>query len=651
MGSVPAGVPSKILRGSPRGGAAARPEAVGPEVAAAARERRLNGWAAAIVGALLASFVLLATTAARDKSATYDEALHLVGGYVHRYEHDYRINPEDPPLFGMVAALPLARGAMVLDKQDPSYATAVTDVRYQWKFAEDTLFRTGNDAIHLLGTARLSFVSVGMALGALVALWAWMLGGRWAGVGAAAFFCLDPNFLAHSSIVKNDVLLSTVLTALSIVVWRLGVRGRWYWIVALALLCGAAINAKFSGILAAPIVGVALLVRALLPQAWTVLGFELRTRLARVAALVPIGLLAMVTAWAVTWAAYGFRFSATADGQSLNTAQVVELGRMREWRAAHNGEREPTPAELSLMPMSLPMRVIGLIESNRLLPQGWTFGFLYTYSTTLIRSSFLLGNFSTVGFRWFFPLAMLFKTPVASIVALVGALVLAIIYMAGGGRRPAPAEPEAADLRGGAWAAIAWGTAPAIYMASALATNLNLGLRHVLPVYPFLFVAIGVAAAAAVRHWPRWGAIAVGVLWLGLAAETIGAYPDYLAFFNVACGGSRGGIRLLSDSNLDWGQDMPAVAEWQKDHPDVQLYLCYFGRADPEYYGLRCMMVPDTLESGRVRYPLPGVLAISATALQGTYTGGKLAEAVGLKDPPREPIAVLHGTIYLYDVK
>jgi dolichyl-phosphate-mannose-protein mannosyltransferase len=604
----------------------------------------MDGWAIGIIAALLTVFALLAVTSKSNESYTYDETLHLVGGYVHHFKQDYRINPEDPPLFGALAALPLARGAITLDTRDPNYPAALTNVRTQWPFCQDMLFSWGNDATHLLGISRLAFVAVGMSLGAMIATWAWKLGGRWAAIAATVLFAFDPNFLAHSGLVKNDVMLALVLTSLCFVIWRIGIRARWYWLAAMMVLCGMALTVKFSGVLAAPILVVALVVRALYDRPWIVLGHELQTRRARLTSLLPIGLVTVLVAWGVVWAVYGFRFSATADGKPLDTALIRRLFQSNYWCATHK-QQLPTDAQRDSVQLTAPMRLADDLQFYRLMPEGWVFGFRYTYVTTLLRSSFLRGKVSLIGFRWYFPLAMLFKTPIATLVAAFATAIGAVIWAIGleyGGWRASGRRA----MRGGFWAALNLGLAPVLYMGSALTTNLNLGLRHVLPIYPFIFIAVGIALAALLRYWPMYATVLGALLALGLIVESTAIYPDYLTFFNVAVGGNRGGIRLLSDSNLDWGQDLVAVAQWEKDHPDIPVYLCYFGTADPAYYGIRFIFVPDNL-SEPVTFSEPGVLAISATNLQGTYSNGQLAKMLGLHHPPRD---VLHGSIYLYDV-
>jgi hypothetical protein len=176
-----------------------------------------------------------------------------------------------------------------------------------------------------------------------------------------------------------------------------------------------------------------------------------------------------------------------------------------------------------------------------------------------------------------------------------------------------------------------------VYGASAMSSNLNLGIRHLLPIMPFIYILLGSCAATLHRHGPKLFTIASVILGLALAIETCAAFPDYIPFFNFAVGGNRAGLKLLADSNLDWGQDLPAVAEWQSKHPETPLYLIYFGRVSPEVYDIKYAADLDH----------PCMLGISATTMQGIYLepGKKQTFQPLWNVPPRE---VLGGTIYLY---
>jgi hypothetical protein len=189
-----------------------------------------------------------------------------------------------------------------------------------------------------------------------------------------------------------------------------------------------------------------------------------------------------------------------------------------------------------------------------------------------------------------------------------------------------------------------------LYGYLAITTKFNLGLRHILPLYPFVFVLIGLAISQVWRFWDKKVRVIIVLLATGLMIESTAAFPDYLSFFNAPSGGKRGGIRLLGDSNLDWGQDLKLLAQWRRENPDEPFYLCYFGMADPAYYGIDYINLPGGYRYGPPpQFPAaPGVIAISATHLQGIHLDPALRNYYAPLRRAR-PLEVLGGSIYLFN--
>jgi hypothetical protein len=182
-----------------------------------------------------------------------------------------------------------------------------------------------------------------------------------------------------------------------------------------------------------------------------------------------------------------------------------------------------------------------------------------------------------------------------------------------------------------------------VYALLTLTRGINIGHRHLLPLYPFLFVLAARAAAWAAGRW-REGArrpgAAVALLAAWYVAGTLHVHPHYLAYFNEAAGGPRNGYRLLVDASLDWGQDLIHLREWAERHGTPALKLSYFGTADPEYYRVPAQTLPGYMRpvpGKTVREVRPGdVLAVSATNLQGVYIEKEalpLMERLRLRQP------------------
>jgi hypothetical protein len=549
--------------------------------------------AALACAALLALHAALAWTAVGTKSPTFDEPKHTLAASIALAQRDFRIDYDNPPLWKYWAALPNAAAPAHLDTNDPRWRALTSNLLLQWPLTMQTLYRDShNDPDRLIGRSRFMMLLLSVALGALIARWAFELGGAVASVAAAFLFALDPNFLAHGPLVKNDVAVAGLLLALAHTAWRSGPRIRWRSALAIGLLCGAGCTVKLSGVVL-PCVAILLISSRArpLPAAATALAG---------AAVVTVGCI---------WAVYGFRF-----GVSPDPAVSIDV-------------RRTAAADL----LSPPVRAVVWALDHRLLPEPWLAGFLFAHTGTAQRPAYLLGGFSETPWTAYLPLVAWFKTPVATLAAFVAAAIAAAVWW----RR----------VERGAFACLA--IPPLAYALFALTTPAASGVRHLLPIYPFLFIGCGIAASRAWRARScRW---AIGGLAAALALETLTVFPDYIAFFNAAAGGERAGVRLLGDSNLDWGQDLPLLSAWQHEHPGVPLSLAYFGTADPAHYGIRYSNLPGGYALGPPPQPVgPGVVAISATNLQGGRFPNGGDPYVSFRS--RSPIAVLGGSIYLYSV-
>lgn len=610
--------------------------------------------------ALLLAFVTLSYSASRSKSPTFDEPMHLVGAWVHRHVGDFRINMEDPPLWHYVAALPLGRTAIGFDPEEPSWQAMIGNYYRQWAYSHAKLYADrAVDAHALFNRSRAMMLLFGLATGIAVAVVAWRLAGPLAAIVATALFAFDPTFLAHAPLVKNDVAITLFFLLLATLTWRVCLVARWLNLTLLALTCGAAVSTKFSGVLVAPMLAVAFALRALLDEGWTVLGAELRTRGGRLLGAAGILLFCGLAGYVSIWAAYGFRYRAVVGSDApLNFANLtVEVARFK--LMGRNGGVEPTLEELLAYPRDLTTDAVHVLNDHRLLPEGWLAGFLYTHGHNQSRSSYFLGEVRLLGTPAYFPVALAVKSPAASVLAM-------LLGLAGGAvllRKRRPRAP-AVDI-----AILAFAAPACVYLAFALSANLNLGVRHILPLLPTLFILVGVVASQLSTSWKK---LAIpGVLLLATSIESLAAWPNYLAFFNAPAGGERGGLWLLGDSNLDWGQDLPALADWQRQNPGVRLWLAYFGQADPARYGVRYINVPTGdngpdqprgIDFGGYPYAPPGapfderkdwgMLAISATQLQGIYLTDDPYRRLrnGLRSGAVTRFEVLNGSIYLFPV-
>ena len=593
-----------------------------------------------ICALLLALFLALSWTSVQSKSPTFDETLHAATGWSHRHLHDYRANPEDPPLWKRFAVLPHPSDALHINPADPHWTSIPSTHESQWPFSRDLLYRTpGRDGLAFIQRSRAVMLIPALLLGILLAIWARQLAGPAAAIIAATLFALDPNFIAHAPLVKNDVAFTASLFAAVYFTWLVGRRATTPRILALIATLCLAIGTKFSALLLAPIVTLLLLLRAMDRHEWSFPGRFLTTRRAKLLAALSLWLLVAVSSYAFIWGMYGNRFSASADpSERLNFDELLTMSRSVETigqRTEGAPQWEP----------SLATRALLFLNDRHLLPEPFVYGLLYTRASSIARPAYLLGETQSRGWAWYFPFAMLVKTPLATIAAAILAIAVFLLLR----RRPATSTTTPSLTT---WTRLCILIPLLIYGLAAINTRLNLGLRHVLPLYPFLYLAIAITLSKLFELQPRRAILILSPLALLLLIETLIAFPHYIAFFN-APSAAAGRLHLLSDSNLDWGQDLPLLAQWQRNHPDRPLYLLYFGTADPAAYGIRYTPLPGmTLAPDDATFPdQPGVLAISATHLQGTYLdAGPLHRTYKDWIKGKKPLAILGHSIYLYEV-
>jgi hypothetical protein len=534
-------------------------------------------WLSLLAG--VAIYLGLTLHCAFTHTTTYDEASHLPAGYTYLTTGDFRLNPEHPPLAKMVAAAPLLLISPVVHLDDRAW----TEAR-QWQFGRRFLYRW-NDARRVLRLGRSAVAVLGFALVVAVFFVARSRYGAGAGRLALALAAFSPELIAHGGLVTTDVPLA-LFVFLSVVAFdRLLARLAWMRLAMAGTALGAALGSKFT---APALVAVFALMAASRAMGSRPMAVDLRGsaravsgRLGRLMA--GAAALAAVTAWAlvVLWACYGFRYSMTLDE-----------GVMRAWK-------DSAAASSSLAPA--PLRVVA---SLGIVPEAYSEGLAFAWRHARGRASFLLGQVSEQGFPHFFVVSFLVKTPLPLLILL--GVALAVSWRAG----------SLVD-------SIVWWIPVIVWFGLTFTRGLNIGHRHLLPIYPFLIL---VAAQSALVPWARVR-LAVGGLVLWYVAGTILVHPHEIAYFNETVGGARNGWKVLVDSSLDWGQDLDRLREQLRARGVEKVRLSYFGSADPAWHGIRGELLPSVMSprpTHVTRRIEPGdILAVSATNLQGVYLQGE----------------------------
>ncbi len=560
-------------------------------------------WAILLIFAVL----LLAQTilSVREKSSTFDEIYHLPAGYLALKYGDYSLNPAHPPLVEMLGALPL----LFVEVKMPPRGEPLTSIQDLSRF----LYQR-NDADRLLFLGRAAVLPLTLLLGLIVFLWTKRLFGRGAAVFALLLFSFEPNILAHAPLVTTDMGAACFIFLTLYSFYRLAHRVSIFHVALAGLSLGLALVAKFSTLQLLPIllplgIGVVLAHHTMEMRLPGRIGPSVEGRpkkfLVLLLALLGMGLVAYVT----IWMPFRFRF----EGVAL-PGQAFQAPWDQVW--------PDNPAI---------RRVVWWMKDAKVLPEAYLFGLSVVPPSLKRPYYFLMGQRSTQGWWYYFIVTFGLKTPLPFLLLLL-AVPVAV--------RPLWRKDPVAVL--------SLLIPVLIYFGIASVSRLNIGHRHILPIYPFLFVLAG-----ALVPWARQqrafvkGGVAVLAGWFVVSSLAI--FPHYLAYFNELVGGPRNGYKYLVDSNLDWGQDLKGLKRYMEAHGITRIWLSYFGSASPDYYKIAYNLLPSflivdpSLERERTSY-----VAISATNLQAAYLEplGFGAPFEGFKQ--QQPIATIGYSIFLY---
>lgn len=420
--------------------------------------------------------------------------------------------------------------------------------------------RISPDPVALAWRAR----AMDVLLGLLLALLVWREAATHFSIAAAncalALFAFTPSLIAHFSLATTDGAAALLIFATAIQVRRWRLNPCWRATALTGVVLGLVLLAKLSTL---PMfaVAVALLLFSsrehisVRPWRWNW----------------PRSLTAVLIGLFVFWAGYFFHVSRLTIRDGVLTVSHPH------WETQLV---KPTRSRLNFsMPVPAGEYVAGFRD--------------LVFRNAHGQRAFFLGQLSLKGgWKSYYPVALLLKWPLLLwIAALAG---IAVCFS----RRM--------QLQRGFWIMFLF---PTVYFAIAISSRFNIGERHILPLYPFALLLV--AAAADWLTQRRWGVAFACVLLVLNAADCLRYAPAYLSYMNVFVTPATS-YRLLSDSNLDWGQGLLAVRKYQEQHPTEQLSLAYFGSVDPGVYGIQATpLAEDDRPSGTV--------IVSATELTGQY--------------------------------
>ena len=561
---------------------------------------------AVLVAALIAIYLFQMLSSVHEQSQTWDEQDHIFAGYMSWKTSDFGLNPEHPPLVKYVATIPILNMQLSVPKIQPR------DFKVD-AFLNGKDFLYKNDGIKILWRTRV-MATIFSLIGALVVFFcAAEMFGSTAGLFALALFVFEPNLIAHGAYVTTDMALSAFMLATIYTFYRFTQKPTIGRMLLVGLAFGLVISSKHSGVLLLPML-VALAITEII----------LRRGKSSDANAPKLNVQRMITGFAVfsalalfiLWAMYGFRFTSRPPGLELHPSfadYIQGLNPRNHW-------------------------LIATVARFHLLPESYLYGLADVRMLSDYMPTYIFGKVYAHGVWYYFPVSFVVKSTLAFLLLLIITIV-AIATRAFNKRRE-----------------ILYMVIPTvIYLGVAMSTGINIGARHVLPLWLLLSVLISGAAVSLLSRDRRW-MYALGVLLLAHAVTTVQSYPqNYIPYSNALFGGPSNTYKVLSDSNTDWAQQLHSTRRYLESRGIKDCWFAYFaaGGVDTSYYGIPCKPLPtaDTMWFG-LETDAPdhfdGPVLISAGSINGFEWGSsKLNPYEAFRD--RKPDAFIDNGVFVFD--
>ena len=504
-------------------------------------------------GVIIASLILAITSFWND-SLIVDEIPHVGSGYAYVKKLDYRLNPEHPPLAKALAAAPL----LFLDLKQNAFQTKfwLQDINGQWDFGRFLVFQSGNNAELITKTVKFPMLVFFVLSAVLIYKWAQKLYGRFAALTALTLFSFSPTVLAHSRFVTTDIpaLFGILLATYFFISYLRSPVTKNLWLAGLTF--GIAMLTKFSTFLLVPYFLILVPIFSLTKSKIKNRGSSIpQSGIGTLHLLISTVLIFIIGFVLVVWPAYFlFTFNYPPERQLADTQFLLgsfgnqTLAGITEWIADKPVIR------------ALGQYGLGLLMVTQRASGGNT--------------TYFLGEVSAEGRWYYFPFVYLIKEPIAWLILLA----ISLFYLARQfkfKKVPSWIKNHFAEFAMLLWLVIYWTT--------SIKSNLNIGVRHLLPTYPFVIILVS-GQLARLRHRIKYLTGIVLALLVWYAAENLRIWPYYITYFNQFAGGPSGGYRYVVDSNLDWGQDLKRLSQWVEKNNIEKIHLDYFGWSDPVYY-------------------------------------------------------------------
>lgn len=531
---------------------------------------------------LLGVCFLLSFLSIRNMSLTMDEKAHIPSGYSYLKFHDYRLNPEHPPLAKDLSAIPL----LFLDLKFPTeHSSWTNDINGQWESGDQFIFKSGNEPDQIIFWSRIPMILLLLLTGWFIFFWVRKLGGNKPALLALTLFSFSPSFLAHGRLVTTDV-AAVFGFLIATYFWLKFLRNPSAKNVFIAgIIFGIAMCLKFSLVLLIPSLGLVTIVYAWLQSK------KVKHVLKYIGLTAVAGLVGLVL---VIWPIYQLHIINYPTEQQFNDMETI-LDDTFVNNFFIQGVKNPITRPISQYAFGLLMATSRVAGGNNV---------------------YFLGKVSGNAWKEYFPVMYILKTPLAFHILTLLALALwffaikkANFFKKFGKRFKTWVSDHLTEF--------SLIVLFIIYWTTSITGNLNIGVRHILPIFPIMYILVSLGFFRSIDKTKKQPKIILscllGALMIWYIISSVLAFPYYISYYNELAGGSKNGYKYAVDSNYDWGQDLKRLAQFVEKNNIEKINVSYFG-GDNTSYRLGDKLEGTWIHGGPEENK--GWLAISATFLQ-----------------------------------
>ena len=587
---------------------------------------------------IVISALILAITSVWNDSPVVDEIPHIGAGYSYIAKGDHRLNPEHPPLAKDIAGISL-KILGIKDQLAFESKFWQEDINGQWEFGKNLIFNSGNDPIRLVRFAKIPELIFFVLSAIIIFAWTRKMYGYLAALIAIFLFSFSPTVIAHSRFVTTDMpaLFGVLLATYFFIHYLEKSTTKNLWLT--GLIFGIAQLTKYSVVLLVPFFIVLGVIHALLNSRDRKLWFA-GHKLAATICVIAIGYLFVVGP-----VYYFHTWNYPPELQKLHTDDILKSF----------GKRQLAETVIYLSDKPI---IRGLAE--------YSLGLLMVTQRSMGgNTAYFMGEVRNWAWPQYFPTVYFLKEPLPfwGLVILVWLIWSARLRFS----RSLFNIRYWLDLCRNNFTELTMLLWIGLYWYTSIRSNLNIGVRHLMPIYGFTFILLsGVLIKTYKSINPKKALNSYLIILASLFGwylyENISIYPYYLTYFNQVAflrpswapagqaGYIPGGHWYVVDSNLDWGQDLKRLADWVEKNNIQKIHLDYFGWADQNYY-LKNKFV--WISKGRytsarsflVENPEGGYLAVSASFSMGSREKQETSYA-WLDD--YKPVAVIGNSIFVW---